>query len=152
MSITNGSPSSASELQTQLAGLSANGQSVLDDIAKARNTTLFRFDQGLSALNSRQQLAARINAPDIVCRFVISDMLDIDQTLTSAAVRADAGAVTLRERRKPSNAAIRNLVFSSSAGAVEQFNNMYRVHVVDDSKPVGTFQIELFNPSELTKT
>jgi hypothetical protein len=55
MSITNGSPSSASELQTQLAGLSANGQSVLDDIAKARNTTLFRFDQGLSALNSRQQ-------------------------------------------------------------------------------------------------
>jgi hypothetical protein len=53
-----------------------------------------------------------------------------------------------------SNTAIRNLVFSSSAGAgaVEQFNNMYRVHVVDDSKPVGTFQIELFNPSELTKT
>jgi hypothetical protein len=26
---------------------------------------------------------------------------------------------------------------------------MYRVHVVDDSKPVGTFQIELFNPAEL---
>jgi hypothetical protein len=137
-------------LQTQFAALSAQGQSVLDDIATTRETTLLRFDQGLSALNSRQQRAARINAPDIVCRFVISDMLDIDQTLTSAAVRADAGAVTLRERQKPSNAAIKNLTFSSNTGAVEQFNNMYRVHVVDGSTPVGTFQIELFNPSELT--
>jgi hypothetical protein len=150
MSIANGSPSSAAELQAQFAALSAQGQSVLDDIATTRETTLLRFDQGLSALNSRQQRAARINAPDIVCRFVTSDMLDIDQTLTSAAVRADAGAVTLRERQKPSNAAIKNLTFSSNTGAIEQFNNMYRVHVVDGSTPVGTFQIELFNPSELT--
>ena len=51
-------------------------------------------------------------------------MLDVDQTLTSGAVRADAGAI-------------------------EQFTGMYRVHVVDGSKPGGTFQIELFNPSEL---
>lgn len=84
-------------------------------------------------------MAARINARDIACRFVVSDMLDIGQTLTSASVRADAGAVTLQERGGPSQAEIKSLLFSSSTGAIEQFNDMYRVHVVDGSKPVGTF-------------
>jgi hypothetical protein len=129
--------------------MSAQGQSVLDDIAAAMETTLVRFDQGLSALNSRRQRAARVNAPDIACQFVVSDMLDVDQTLTSAAVRADAGAVTLRERGQPSSATVKSLQFATNTGAIEQFPGMYRVHVVDDSKPVGTFQIELFNPAEL---
>ena len=94
-------------------------------------------------------MAARVNAPDIACQFVISDMLDVDQTLTSAAVRADAGAVTLRERGQPSSATVKSLQFATDTGAIEQFTGMYRVHVVDDSKPVGTFQIELVNPAEL---
>ena len=48
------------------------------------------------------------------------------------------------------NATIRKLLFATNTGAVEQFNDMYSVHVVDGSTPVGTFQVELFNPSELT--
>lgn len=50
---------------------------------------------------------------------------------------------------RPSNALVKNLQFATNTGAIEQFTGMYRVHVVDGSKPVGTFQIELFNAAEL---
>lgn len=101
-------------------------------------------------MNSRQLRAARIDAPDILCLFVMSDLLDIDQSLTSATIRADASAITLRERTQPSDATIRNLLFATNTGSIEQFTGMYRVTVEDGSTPTGTFQIELFNPSELT--
>jgi hypothetical protein len=77
-------------------------------------------------------------------------MLDIDQSLTSATIRADAGAVTLRERGRPSEATIRSLSFATDTGAINQFNDMYQVYVTDGSKPTGTFQIELFSPANLT--
>jgi|SRR4051812_38225158 hypothetical protein len=64
-------------------------------------TLLFRFEQGLSALNARRQRAARVNAPDIACRFIVSDMLDIDQSQTSATIRADASAVSLKREADP---------------------------------------------------
>jgi hypothetical protein len=118
-------------------------KAALDDIKTTRGNTLFRFEQGLSALNARRQRAARVNAPDIACRFLVSDMLDIDQSETSATIRADASAVSLKERSRSSKASIRSLTFSSNTGTIEQFNKMYRVHTDDGQTPVGTFQIEL---------
>lgn len=100
-----GTESSAGDLMAALQDLSNKGQSVLDDIKTTRGNTLFRFEQGLSALNARRQRAARVNAPDIACRFLVSDMLDIDQAKTSATIRYDARVVSLKERNNSSEIA-----------------------------------------------
>ena len=80
----------------------------------------------------------------------MSDMLDVNQSATSATVRSNAGAATLHERSRSAEAVIRNLSFNSDRGAVEQFNGMYRVYVTNAARPIGSFQIELFDTVDLS--
>jgi hypothetical protein len=47
-------------------------------------------------------------------------------------------------------ATIRSLNFATNTGTVEQFNKMYRVHTDDGQTPVGTFQIELVDPVDIS--
>lgn len=148
--LQDGDVSSARVFLDTMEAMRQKGQSVLDDLEAARNETLFRMQQGLNALNSRRQRAARVLSPDVACRFVVSDMLDIDQARTSATVRADAGSVTLRERARSSQADIRRTTFTSATGTIEQFNDMYRVHVADGSQPTGVFEVELMRSQVLT--
>ena len=123
-----GAEASRDKFVAALEGLQALGQSVLDDLAEARKDTLFRFQIGLSALNARRQRTARIKSPDVACQFVVSDLIDVDQSRTSATLRPDAQAVTLRERSKSSLARIREQKFLASTGIVEEFNGMHRVY------------------------
>ena len=93
-----GEESSRAKLMAAFEALQNRGPSVLDDLAAARTDTLFRFQLGLSALNSRRQRAACVLSPDVACRFVMFDLIDVDQSRTSATLRPDAQAATLRER------------------------------------------------------
>src|ERR1035438_4004486 len=126
---------SRGKLVAALEALQSTGQSVLDDLAQTRTDTLLRFEQGLGALNSRRQRAFRLPSSDIAARFIVSDLLDVDQTTTSATLRAASQAVTLRERNRPASPAIQSQKFSTSAGMTEQFNGMYRVTTTDGSTP-----------------
>lgn len=133
-----------------LEDIRQQGQKVLEDLGIARETTLFRFQQDLSALNSKRQMAERVLSPDIACRFVMSDMLDLDQAKTSATLRVDSQAATCRENSSNAAAVIRNISFNCVTGAIEQLNDLYRVHVLDDTKPVGIFELELYDVSDVT--
>ena len=144
-----GDEGSRGKFVAALEALQSTGQSVLDDLAQTRTDTLLRFEQGLGALNSRRQRAFRLPSSDIAARFIVSDLLDVDQTTTSATLRAGSQAVTLRERNRPASPAIQSQKFSTSAGMTEQFNGMYRV-TTDGSTPVGTFDLVFNLPLELT--
>jgi len=148
--IEDGTLSSASQFMNLLNSLQATGASVLADLAQARQDTLFRFQQDFSALTSKQQRAARLLSPDIACRFVTSDFLDVDQSLTSATVRSDSQAVTLRESTALVEANVKSTVFSSATGTVNQFNRMYQVSLTDGSTPTGVFEIQLFASQDIT--
>lgn len=147
---TDGTDASAGLLTQTLESMRATGQAVLDDLEAARTDTLFRFQQGLSAMNSRRQRSARVLSPDVACRFVVTDFLDIDQRYTSATVRADSQAVTLRERAHSAEAVVRSIKFTSDRGTVESFSGMYRVYSEDGSTPTGTFDIELADPRDIS--
>lgn len=142
--IQDGDPSSAARFMQVLAQLQTQGQGVLDDLETARATTIFRFEQALSALNAKRQRAARVLAPDVACRFVVSDMLDLDQARTSATLRTDAQAATCRERSASVRAPVRRTSFRSATGTVEQFGDLYRVHVPDGGAPVGVLELEFY--------
>lgn len=138
-----GEISSSRKFLAVLAEMQATGQQVLDDLEKTRSQTLFRFEQGLGALNSRRQRALRVLSPDIACKFVTADLLDIDPARTSATIRADSGSAVLRQRNHQSEASVRSTVFSSDAGSVETLNRMYRVHMPDGGAPTGRFDLQL---------
>lgn len=148
--IQDGNLSSASGFMRKVGEVRDQGQAVLDDLVAARAETLFRVEQSLSALNSKQQLASRVLSSDMACRFVMSDLLNIDQARTSATLRADAQAATCRENATSSKAEIRKLSFNSALSSVEQFGDMYRVHVLDDAKPTGVFELEFYEARDIT--
>ena len=89
-------------------------------------------------------------SPDVACQFIMSDLIDVDQSGTSATLRPDSGAATLRERSAAANAVIRKTVFTASSGIVEQFTGMHRVYTEDGRKPVGSFDIELVSPATIS--
>lgn len=111
--------SSQSAITKRFEDLRTKGQSVLDDLDAARQDTLFRFELGLSALNSRRQRAARVLSPDVACQFIASDLIDVDQAGTSATLRPDSGGVLVNENSytKP-----------ESSGAVPQVSAKPRQH------------------------
>ena len=150
MTITDGAPSSASQMMELLTTLQKTGAQTLKSLADAKQNTMFRFQREFNALTGKQQRAARLLSPDIACRFVASDFLDIDQVRTSATVRADSQAVTLRESSSLVAANIRSLSFVSATGTVNQFNSMYQVTVPDSSVPTGVFEIQLYDAQEVT--
>jgi hypothetical protein len=112
-----------------------------------------RLSQKLEALNSRLERANRIHAPYAAVDFVTTDLLDIDQTQTSAAVRADSQAVTLKERATSTNAVIQTQGFSTSDGtaqAISTDNSLYRVQVLDSGIPTGTSSLQLVQSLSMT--
>lgn len=145
-----GQTGSRSAFLSALTKLQATGQGILDDLAAVRQTTIAEFEQGLTALNGRHQRANRLLSADLAGQFVVSDFLDIDQTLTSATVRADSQAVTLRQRKTAPPAVIDSQTFTSSAGSVEKFGNLYQVYLPNDSVPTGTFQIKFAAAADLS--
>lgn len=65
-------------------------------------------------------------------------------------MRADATSVSLRERVGPATATVRSTQFSTSAGTIEQFGDMYRVTAQNGLAPTGTFAIQFFSGLNLT--
>lgn len=144
-----GEESSQSKLVELLESIRATGQSVLDDLEDARVQVLLKIEQGLSALNARQQRANRLVSSNVIGRFVVSDFFNIDQANTTATVRADSQSVTLKERKRPSEGVIRFIKFTPSVGSAEQFGDLYRVLADDAVNPTGVFDIEFIQPLTL---
>lgn len=138
------------KMQAALDELRQDGQDVIDSMLRQQHDVLLSFDRRLGALNARRTRASRVAAPGVVARFLVSDMSDIEQGETSAAVRVDAGVATLHERGAHSQLVLRSTKFSASAGTVEQFGTLYRVHTDNGQRPTGTFDVELVTPVELT--
>lgn len=145
-----GEEASRAKMQGALDDLRQDGQDVIDSMLRQQHEVLLSFDRRLGALNARRARAARIAAPGITVRFLVSDLNDIEQGQSSAALRADAGVATLHERGSHADVVIRQKKFSSSGGTVEQVGTLFRVHTDDGSRPKGTFDIELAAPSVLT--
>ena len=149
----NGEEASGSKLTAQLEALRTQGAATLLQIEQERLKTLVDFERRLSAMNGRRQRSNRVMTPRTAVRFVVSDFQDIDQAQTTATVRADAQAVTLREREVPSDATIREKRFSVNSGVAEAMGtagNLYRAYSDDGTIPTGTFELELVDPLNLT--
>jgi hypothetical protein len=144
-----GQESSQAVLVDALEGIRGKGQSVLNDLEAARVEILLRLEQGLSALNARQQRANRLVSSNVIGKFVVSDFFSVDQANTTATVRADAQSATLKERKQPSEGIVRSTKFSSSGGTVQQFGDMYRVGMTDGGIPTGVFDLEFVTPTTL---
>jgi hypothetical protein len=110
-----------------------------------RRRALVDYQRALSALNARQQRSARVEASGVVARFVVSDLLDIDQGQTTATVRADTGTATLRERRAPGRVLVSSTAFTSSSGTVQAIDAKGRLFSVYNATgiPKGTFNLTL---------
>ena len=148
-----GEVASASQLMAAFNVLWNQGENILNTLTGYRNMSLVDFQQQVEALNSRLQRANRISAPYTTVDFVTTDFLDIDQTQTSATVRADAQAVTLKERSTTTNAVIQNQTFATSDGTAEAIstdNSLYRVSTTDGSIPTGTFTLQLAQSLNMT--
>jgi len=111
--IANGQESSAALMNQTFDGLTAQGNQILQLLTQIQLTTLVDYNQYLTAIQSKQQRAARVKATEIVALFPVSDFDSINQGLTTATVRIDTAAATLRERRIPSVALITQTAFSS---------------------------------------
>jgi hypothetical protein len=148
-----GEAASASKAMTAFSGLWNQGDALLKTLVSYRNLSLTNFQQKVEALNGRRQRANRIVPSFTAVRFVITDFLDIDQTLTSATVRADSQAVTLKERSTTTNAVVLNQTFSTSYGTAEAIstdNSLYRVQDTLGTIPVGTFSLQLQQALQMT--
>src|SRR5208282_2121517 len=115
------------------------------------------FQNALSELNGKRVRANRLPTVGVSTRFVTSDLQDINQTVTTAALRCDANTVSLKERSAPGEATISNITFSASEGTIQALQTpststsgnlgaLYRVATSDGSAPVGTFNITLLAP------
>ena len=74
-----------------------------------------------------------------------SDLCDIDQGKTTATMRADTAAATLRERREPSQVLVRSTSFTASSGTVEAIDSGSTLFSVYSPTgiPTGTFNLTL---------
>jgi hypothetical protein len=144
-----GEEGSRKKLVSQLQELRTQGEGVLEALEESRLASLVEFDRRLSSMNSRRQRSHRIASSQIAARFLVSDLLDIDQTQSTGTIRADSESVTLRERSQPTEAQVRKTSFSADRGTVETLDaasTIFRVHVIDGTIPVGQFDLELIQP------
>lgn len=142
----NGEESSAGRMRQLLEEVRDTGSEVLETLDDAALKALIEFDRRLSAMNSRSQRANRVLSPGTVARLVVSDFIDIDQSKTTATVRADVQAATLKERSLPEDATVREIRFSSDLGSSEQLDSVgsiFQVYATRGSIPTGTFEVEL---------
>jgi len=148
-----GEVASASQLMAAFNVLWNQGENILNTLTNYRNLSLVDFQQQVEALNSRLQRANRISAPYTSVNFVTTDFLDIDQTQTSATVRADAQAVTLKER-STTRRSLQNQTFChlgwNGRGHLDGQTRLYRVSTTDGSIPTGTFTVQLVQSLNMT--
>jgi hypothetical protein len=148
-----GEAASASKLMGAFNVLRNQGQQLLTTLGTYRTDSLVSFEQRVEALNSRRERANRVKSSYVAVRFVATDLLDMDQTQTSATVRADTQAVTLQERQTATNAIVQQQTFSTSDGTAESIsvdNSMYMVSTSDGLIPTGTFTLKLLQALNLT--
>lgn len=140
-----GEPASASQINQAFDTLQSQGNSILGTMSEIQLTTLVDYQRRLTALNARQQRAARVQADGIVARFVVSDFDDIDQGQSTATIRVDTAAATLRERREPSQVLISSTSFTASSGTVQAIDSNSTLFSVYNSSgvPTGTFSLTL---------
>jgi len=137
--------SSKTAVMQQFEGLSDIGQSVMDDITNVQIETLLAFEQFLSQANLMKTRIDRVCGEGIICRWVMCDFLDVDLPNTTATLRPDASAATLRERGGFVEAVVKGITFSCDKGTYQSLNNTYKV-MSQGSIPTGTFQIEYISP------
>jgi hypothetical protein len=143
-SILNGQESSATLVNQTFAGLQAQGAAVLALLTNIQLTTLVDYGQCLTAVQSKQQRAARVKATEVAGLFVVSDLDSINQGLTTATVRVDTASATLRERHLPATALVTSTAFSASNGLVNSLNQDQTLFSVNSSTtPTGTFTLQL---------
>jgi hypothetical protein len=140
--VTDGTESSASILNNQFIALQQQGQSALNNLNNISLEALIEVQRGLMRLNGYRCRANRALTPGLAAAFHVSDFQDINQTNTTATVRADAQSVTLAERKQPGNVVVASTTFSSNTGTVEQFGDLYTV-TSPSITPQGTFLITL---------
>jgi hypothetical protein len=141
-----GEEASLSKFVGALQVIHDQGSSVLTELENNRIDTLIEFGRRLASMNGRRQRANRVAATGVPIKFVATDFLDIDQTVTTASVRSDSSSVSLRERSQPVEAQVRSKRFSASLGTIQALDNvnlLYRVAVAPGQFPVGTFDLEL---------
>ena len=142
--IANGQQSSAALANQTFADLQAQGNAILNLLTEIQLTTLVDFDQCLTAVQSKQQRAARVKATEVAALFVVSDLDGINQGLTTATVRVDTASATLRERRIPNTALVTSTAFSASSGLVNSLNQNQTLFSVNSATtPTGTFTLQL---------
>jgi hypothetical protein len=82
--------------------------------------------------------------------FVVTDFADIDQTTTTATIRADSQSVSLKERSYSPAVLIQSQVFTSSEGTVSQINSLYQVYDNSGKNPTGTFDLQFSAATDLS--
>lgn len=143
-----GQESSASTLTKNMSDMISTGQQIVDTMEELRVNSLLQVQRDLNRLQGYGCQAARAPRPGVAASFLVSDFINTDQTRTNATVRADSASVTLRERKNPGNVTAKSTTFSSNTGTVESFGSFFRVTA--DTLPVGTFDIELEKPSNIS--
>lgn len=140
---------SASKATEALEELRLQGQKALNDLELVQQEVLLRFERGLTDINSKRLQALNLLNVDTAAKFLPIQFTYIDQANTSATVRIDSSAATLKEKSRSTYVPVRDIKFRSTAGVVEQFGDLYRVHNTS-SPPTGVFEIELQSPTQLS--
>ncbi len=147
-SLMDGDQGSRSQMVGNLEELRARGQGVIESLSSIQMETLLEIQKRLSALNGRRQRAFRVPSPDLAARFLVSDFLGTDQAQTTGSVRIDSASATLRERAESGQINLKATRFSTSSGTIQKAGGLYQVS--SDSPPVGTFDLELGPPLNLS--
>src|SRR6059058_3392829 len=147
-SLMDGDQGSRSQMVGNLEELRARGQAVIESLSGIQLETLLEVQKRLSALNGRRQRAFRVPSPDLAARFLVSDFLGTDQAQTTGSVRIDSASATLWERVESGRINIKSTRFSTSSGTIQKAGGLYQVS--SDSPPVGTFDLELDPPLNLS--
>lgn len=153
---TDGTTGSESQVAQAFTELRLQGQSSIDELVVLRENTLLLFNNALSELNGKRVKINRLPEVGIAAKFLTSDLQDINQSITTASVRADSNSFSLRERSAPGETIVNQVRFSASEGTIQalqvpqtgssgNLGALYRVATATGTAPVGTFDIQLLD-------
>lgn len=156
-----GTVGSQSQVAQAFDELRTQGQDAINKLVILRENTLLLFSNALSGLNGKRIRANRLPEVGVTSKLVVSDLQDINQSITTASVRADSNSISLRERTAPGEAIVNQVRFSASEGTIQalqvpgsssagNLGALYRVATQGGSTPVGTFDIQLLAPVSIS--
>lgn len=142
---------SAEAINSVIDELMVSGQASIDELVASRENTLIQFNNKLVVLNNKKIQSNRIGEIGVPAKFLVTDFQDINQSRTTASIRADVGGVSLQERREPTEATINKITFSTSVGTADVLNQVVAdksglkllYKVMADTVPTGIFNIQL---------